>query len=432
MHWLRALAIVVSLNVAVLLVVVAVGYRPGDDASSPQSAEQTVQQLSATVVRNRLAAETGGSTGHWEKETIFIGLGSYGDGECGPTIQRAFARAAVPERVFFGVFQQHNCTGRGDSGAEECKDCVAELWHKAGCPGAEVCSRLWQVRVRRVDMSRTEGVTVARYEAESMFRGETYALGLDAHSHFARGWDSLLISTWRTVGDDMAVLTSYPAVYGQTFMGYDVEQRFALDIAPPKVPVICATRRAPVLATSTFKHVMSTATRPKRPVRAAFLAAGFNFARGHRIARVPYDPYTPYLFDGEEISMGVRLWTHGYDLFVPNITVVAHLYIPGGSKLRPVFWTEDWNRRARMQEQSAFRINSLLGVLPVINPGDARSVDTREAARFGVGAVRPAAAFWEWAGVTLGDQKASKDICPALLAGGMPLYPRDMSALYPV
>ena len=38
----------------------------------------------------------------------------------------------------------------------------------------------------------------------------------------------------------------------------------------------------------------------------AFFAAGFSFSRGHRILRVPYDFYTPYVFDGEETSMGVR------------------------------------------------------------------------------------------------------------------------------
>ena len=33
------------------------------------------------------------------------------------------------------------------------------------------------------------------------------------------------------------------------------------------------------------------------------------------VARVPYDPHTPYLFDGEELSYAARLWTHGFDLY---------------------------------------------------------------------------------------------------------------------
>ena len=34
--------------------------------------------------------------------------------------------------------------------------------------------------------------------------------------------------------------------------------------------------------------------------------------------RVPYDWHTPYIFDGEEISLGVRAWTWGYDLYQPD------------------------------------------------------------------------------------------------------------------
>lgn len=49
-----------------------------------------------------------------------------------------------------------------------------------------------------------------------------------------------------------------------------------------------------------------------------FWAAGFSFSRGHFALRVPYDPYLPMLFQGEEISMGVRAFTHGYDFYSPR------------------------------------------------------------------------------------------------------------------
>ena len=41
---------------------------------------------------------------------------------------------------------------------------------------------------------------------------------------------------------------------------------------------------------------------------------GLTFSRGHRLLRVPHDPYLAYVFDGEEIGMGARCWTHGYDM----------------------------------------------------------------------------------------------------------------------
>ena len=39
-----------------------------------------------------------------------MSMASYRDRECAPTVARAFRRAAHPERVFFGIFQQHNCS----------------------------------------------------------------------------------------------------------------------------------------------------------------------------------------------------------------------------------------------------------------------------------------------------------------------------------
>ena len=38
-------------------------------------------------------------------------------------------------------------------------------------------------------------------------------------------------------------------------------------------------------------------------------AAGVSFSRGHRVLRVPYDCCTPNIFNGEEFTMGARMWT---------------------------------------------------------------------------------------------------------------------------
>ena len=43
-----------------------------------------------------------------------------------------------------------------------------------------------------------------------------------------------------------------------------------------------------------------------------------SFSRGHFVTRVPYDCCLPMLFQGEEISIGIRAWTFGYDLYAPH------------------------------------------------------------------------------------------------------------------
>jgi len=61
-------------------------------------------------------------------------------------------------------------------------------------------------------------------------------------------------------------------------------------------------------------------------VPSRFWASGFSFAPSESMAQVPYSPSLPYLFFGEETSMAARLWTHGWDFFVPTEAVVYHLW----------------------------------------------------------------------------------------------------------
>ena len=50
-----------------------------------------------------------------------------------------------------------------------------------------------------------------------------------------------------------------------------------------------------------------------------------------RVKQVPYDAYLPMLFDGEEFSIGARMWTYGYDFYAPNIDCIFHQYGPSKS-----------------------------------------------------------------------------------------------------
>ena len=172
------------------------------------------------VDKNANSAESEGlnPAGHYTNESIFVALASYGDRECAPTIIRAFQRAAYPDRVFFGVFQQHNCSNGID---DYCVDCTAALHDMLNCPHDVLCSRLWQVRVSRLPMSSTQGVTYGRYMAEKQYRGETYVMNIDSHSHFSRGWDSVIIDMHHRIGDPMAIITTYPVHYDENHLGHD-------------------------------------------------------------------------------------------------------------------------------------------------------------------------------------------------------------------
>jgi hypothetical protein len=83
-------------------------------------------------------------------------------------------------------------------------------------------------------------------------------------------------------------------------------------------------------------------TTPDVPRYAPFVAAGFFFSPANFLYEVPFDPFLPWIFMGEEISMSARLWTSGYDIFSPTINVLDHYYV---RRHYPKFW-ESVNRCA--------------------------------------------------------------------------------------
>jgi hypothetical protein len=73
-----------------------------------------------------------------------------------------------------------------------------------------------------------------------------------------------------------------------------------------------------------------------QPIPARFYSAHFCFTLGSFVIDVPHDP--EYYFHGEEISIAVRAYTHGYDLFHPHKTIIWHEYTRKG---RTKQWDDD-------------------------------------------------------------------------------------------
>jgi hypothetical protein len=63
------------------------------------------------------------------------------------------------------------------------------------------------------------------------------------------------------------------------------------------------------------------------PMPSRFFSAHFCFTLGIFAEEVKHDPQ--FYFHGEEISLAVRAYTHGYDLFHPHKVVAWHEYTMG-------------------------------------------------------------------------------------------------------
>ncbi len=289
---------------------------------------------------------------------IFVGIASYRDPECPWTIKDLFEKASCPDRVSIGVCQQ-SVPGTDDD-----------------CRSLPV--RPEQCRVIDVHAKDSQGACWARNKVQSLWRGEEFILQIDSHMRFMEGWDELLIAMLGECPTPRSVLSTYP-------MAYEPPDK----LAPPMVVTIepKAFDRTGILM---FRSRGEAPVRdPPPPVPTPFVAAGLLFGPGQLIEEVPYDPFL--YFQGEEITLAVRLWTHGWDIFTPNRPVAWHDY--SNNPVRPRHWADntDWGKR---NDLSLRRVRHLLGMETARDAEVLRDID-----RYGLGRARSITEYEAFSGI---------------------------------
>ena len=231
-------------------------------------------------------------------KTIFVQIASYRDSECKHTIHDLYEKAVLPERIHVGLNWQY---------ADEDGD-------------FPFFDRPYRDRIRllRIPSHQSKGCCWARSLTESLYGGEDYVLNIDAHMRFSPGWDERLITLHQQLVSDghaKPVISYYPPAY--TLPGGQLHERIS-KMLTHELSVNNESR-------GLFINSRSVTLDPGgQPYLQACVAGGFLFAPGSMIREVPYDPHL-YFF-GEEITLAVRLWTHGYDLFHPACILAYHLY----------------------------------------------------------------------------------------------------------
>ena len=284
-----------------------------------------------------------------EDESIFMSLGAYRDHLLGETLRQAFKNAKHPEKIFVGAVVQ-NCFGID----VQCRTGVeVKGKDKHGNPITQISDRppdvngieefcadpeytkyceSGQIRALYVNETESNGPTTARYFASKLWGGETYFLQADAHLRFAPEWDrKYQVEVKAAKSYPKAILSSYPPGFSEgdppyqggskgtrlcscTFSNSDVEHK--------------------ILRINTGNQCRGE---EEAPSQIAYIAAGFFFTRAEFLIDIPFDPYLPWCFMGEEIALSLRAWTHGWDIYAPRKNYIAHQYRPGRMGL-PKFW----------------------------------------------------------------------------------------------
>lgn len=293
---------------------------------------------------------------------IFISIISYRDPLLMSTVMSAYNNARYKNQLVFGIVDQ-------------------------AYPGEFFTPKALnydgQIRYLRVDPEYARGACWARNSAQTMWNGEDYFMQIDSHTLFDADWDETLINAHLDLKEhhDKPVITAYP----HSFVAQDD------NINNLKKYKYNGLLTLVVDAPGTFKKDMYVSTHArvlgrKNPAHGFLLSANCLFADGSICEEVPYDPYL--YFSGEEHSLALRLWTHGYNIFhVPTIPVYHHY----GRSYRTTVWSDAFIETNRAQKWYNYDKNSKSRLGDVVT-GKLSGV-------YGLGNVRSLEQYIEWSGI---------------------------------
>jgi hypothetical protein len=233
---------------------------------------------------------------------IFVQIASYRDPELLPTIRDCINKAKHPENLTFGICWQRDET----ESMEEFED----------DPRFTILDYHW---------SESKGLCWARSEIQKLWKGEEYTLQLDSHHRFLQDWDEELIEMMKMTGSEKPIITSYAGMYKPS-------TNELLNVEPYKMVATNFTPGGTILFKPHSIPYWETLT---KPIPARFVSGHFFFTIGKHCEEYKYDPNI--YFAGDEISLSIRSYTLGYDLFHPHKTVVWHEYTREG---RTKHWTD--------------------------------------------------------------------------------------------
>jgi hypothetical protein len=311
-------------------------------------------------------------------DSIHLTIAAFRDRLCPRTLYNLFHKAANPKRIYVRIIQQV----MQQSDIEDDADCWQQFCKNF--PQTPCQDYTDQVKVWTMNAKIAQGPTDPRSKLSALLEYDhlhpntpvlkhvaptDYCMQTDSHMDFTQDFDKLMIDMFHRTKNDYAVLSTYVAPTRET------------DKFPKEVPHLCMVEFTSTWRNWGTKYCLNL-LRPK--LTNIPWGAGLSFQKCHADLNVPYDPYLPNIFDGEELSRGVRFFTHGYDMYTPDQVLVTHDYEGhqhnpnvhswGTAKARNRIEESDWRQDEELTKlmkpmtdstvnpQGVNRINIMMGI----------------------------------------------------------------------
>ncbi|MEJ5062193.1 GlcNAc-transferase family protein [Erwinia sp. MYb375] len=256
---------------------------------------------------------------------VFVSIASYRDSELIPTLMDMISQSSSPQSLHISICWQ--CDEDISIFLDQGIQLTQERLHH-GYNLYLFSYRGAVIQVISVHYYQSQGACWARHIAETLYDNEEYFLQIDSHCRVISCWDSQMIEELNnlTVFSPKPILTCYPPSY----------QPDKLDEKKSDIIRLMFRGFSQEKILQLSPYVMAEDV--TYPVRGSYLAGGFIFSLGSFVTEVPNDPQI--FFEGEEIAMAVRAFTHGYDIFHPQKVLLWHFY---GRKDHVKVWTDHGN-----------------------------------------------------------------------------------------
>ena len=234
-------------------------------------------------------------------DKIFCQIAAYRDPQLIPTLRSMIDNASNPDNLVFCIAWQRDERDDFDN-LEIFKDDPRFI-------------------IIEIPALESKGACWARSLIQQRYNGEDYTLQIDSHMRFVKDWDTKCIEMIKQLQADgykKPLLTGYVSSFDP-----DDDTKFVKE--PWKMKF---DRFIPEGAVFFLPESIDEWQHLTGPVKSRFYSAHFCFTLGSMCIEVPHDPN--YYFHGEEISIAVRAFTHGYDLFHPHMVICWHEYTRKG------------------------------------------------------------------------------------------------------
>lgn len=226
--------------------------------------------------------------------SIFVQIASYHDFELPKTILHAIKQKSNKHEIHFGIF---NCYFNDN-----------EIY----IPKVD--------NLRIIEKKAPDGIGVGRSRniANSLYDGEEYYLQVDSHTRFKKDWDDFLVSEiikYQENNIKKPLISTYPGTYR-----YDDDMNEIIDWGD-NVNIVYLKDNP-----EQFKNSLIPGQRavdPEGQLLQKSISAGSIFTIAD-FANIDFND--KIAFWGEEIFIAAKAWTSGFDLVIPSIQQIFHLY----------------------------------------------------------------------------------------------------------